>query len=270
MQTMVRLRAYRYLAWLLISIVAVPYLSAGAMAAQRVEVVPQSMVVFPFDEGTAISDGKVVPGLNAFLGDGLSNSPKYRAVAFSERLPAIQRLVSLQPDKKNSIHGPFAVDEAAVSRAVMLAKPMSADILVVGSVDKYAFNATIGTADISGKVRLLDGKTGRSLREIPFQGHAIRPAGEAGVSEAKVRDAAITNAGRNLVKGITGEEYQELAKPVTTIVKAEKSSKKSWVPALLISLGIGLLLGGSGGGSDSGGGTAPPTDENPPPPPPGF
>lgn len=255
----------------MISIVATPYLSAGAMAAQRPESVPQSIVVFPLDTTAAVNDATVVQGLNAFLRDGLSATPRYRTVVFSERLPAVQRLVSLQPDKKNSVQGPFASDEAAVGRAVTLAKAMSADILVVGSIDKYDFDAVIGTADVTGKVQLFDGRSGRLVKEIPYQGHAIRRAGETGVSEAKVRDAAITDAGRKLVKGITGEEYLE-PKPApitTTIVRAEKSSKKSWIPALLLSLGVGLLLGGSGG-HGGGGGTAPATDGGDTPPAPPF
>lgn len=266
MQTMVKLRAYRYLAWLMISIVAVPYLSAGAFAAQRVESVPQSIVVFPLDSGAGVGDSKVVPELNSFLRDGLSVSPRYRTVAFSERLPAVQRLVSLQPDKKTATRGPFAADEAAIGRAVMLAKAMSADILIVGSVDRYVFNGTAGTADVTGKVRLLDGRVGRAIRDIPFEGHAVRAAGDTGVGEAKVRTAAIEDAGRKLIKGITGDEYQAPQPIRTTIVKSEKSSKKSWIPALMLSLGVGLLLSGSGGGS-GGSGTAPVTDDTPPAPP---
>ena len=270
MQTIVKLRAYRYLAWLMISIVATPYLSSGAWAAQRGQSVPQAVVVFPLDSGAAVADSKVVPELSAFLRDGLSVSPRYRVVAFSERLPAVQRLVSLQPDKRTATQGPFATDDAAVGRAVMLAKTMSADVLLVGVVDKYEFNSGAGTADVAGKIRLFDGRTGRSLKEVPFQGHGVKPAGETGVSEARVRNAAVEDAGRNLVKGITGDEYQQ-PKPIqTTIVKAGKSNRASWIPALLISLGVGLLLGGSGG--SSGGGTAPATGgtDNPPPPPTGF
>lgn len=254
----------------MISIVAVPYLSAGAWAAQREEGALQSIVVFPLDTGAAVNDAKVVSGVNALLRDGLSASSRYRAVAFSERLPAVQRLVSLEPDKKSAVQGPFASDQTAINRAVMLAKAMSADILVVGSVDKYQFSAGIGTADISGRVQLFDGRTGRALKEIPFQGHAIRPAGETGVSEAKIRDAAIDDAGRKLVKAITGEEYQG---PRITIVKVEKSGKKSWIPALLISLAAGLLIGvlAAGSGSDSGGTVPASSDtELPPPPPVGF
>ena len=253
----------------MISIVAVPYLSSAAMAAQRGASSPQSIVLFPLDAGAAVTDSKVVPELNAFLRDGLSVSQRYRAVAFSERLPAVQRLVSLQPDKKTATQGPFASDEAAVGRAVMLTKAMSADILVVGSVDRYRFDSGTGTADIAGKAKLFDGRTGRPLREIPFEGHAVRPAGETGVNEAKVRNAAIEDAGRKLIKGITGDEYQAPRPIQTTIVKAQKSSKKLWIPALLISLGVGLLLSGSRGSDGSGGGgTVPATDGDTPPPPP--
>lgn len=260
------------MAWLMITIVAIPYLSAGAMAATRAESVPQSIVVFPLDAGAAVTDSRVVSELNAFLKDGLSANPRYRSVTFSERLPAVQRLVSLQPDKRTATQGPFASDEAAIGRAGMLARAMSADVYVVGSIDRYAFDASVGTADVSGKAKLYDGRTGRFIRDVPFQSHAVKPASETGASETKVRRAAVNDAGRKLVKGITGDEYQEPRPVTTTMVAAEKSSKKSsWIPALLLALGVGVLLGGSGGGSSSGGGgsTSPAaTDGDAPPAPP--
>lgn len=269
MQTMVKLRAYRKIAWMMITIAAAPYLSAGAWAAERVISAPQSIVVFPLDAGAAVTDSRIVSELNAFLKDGLAANPRYRSVTFSERLPAVQRLVLLQSDKKTATQGPFATDAAAIGRAGMLAKAMSADVYVVGSIDRYAFDASVGTADVSGKAKLYDGRTGRFIREVPFQSHAVKPASETGASETKVRSAAVNDAGRKLVKGITGDEYQEPRPVTTTMVAAEKSSKKSsWIPALLLALGVGVLLGGSGGGSSSGGGTTSAAGvDNPPPPP---
>jgi chaperonin GroEL len=60
-----------------------------------------------------------------------------------------------------------------------------------------------------------------------------------------------------IISEITGEPYQTPGEPVA---KVRKSNKKSWIPVLLLSLGVGLLLGGSGGGGDA----ATPTDTPPP------
>ncbi len=266
MGMMVRLRALKCLAWLVASITAVPYLSVAALAARRENVPVQSMVLFPMDTDDNVANTQIAADLNAFLGDGFSAQRKYRVVLYSERLPAVQRLVSLQPDKKAITAGPFSTDSVALGRAVALGKVMLADMLVVGSVDRYEFNQDRGTALITVKAQVLDAKTGKPVPpRIVVTGSAVKPADMEGVNQATIRQEAVKDAGRKLIKEITGEEYQAPATPV--IVTKKKSSKKSWITMLLLSLGVGLLLGGSGGGT-SDGGTAPNGGTEPPPPPP--
>ena len=265
MRMMVSLRALKCLAWLVASITAVPYLSVAALAARLENVPVQSMVLFPLDTDDNAANTQIAADLNAFLKDGFSMQGKYRVVVYSERLPAVRRLVSLQPDKKGITAGPFSTDSVALGRAVALGKVMLADMLVVGSVDRYEFNQDRGTALIAINAQVLDGKTGKPVPpRIVVTGSAAKPADMEGVNEATIRQEAVKDAGRKLIKEITGEEYQA---PVVPVITKKKSSKKSWIPMLLLSLGVGLLLGGSGGGTTDGG-SVPNGGTEPPPPPP--
>lgn len=268
MYTMCKFRSARSLAWLLVSIVAMPYLASGAAAATIGGAVTQSVVVFPIDaaEGTAVR--QVASDLTEYLGNGLSASSRYQVVSYSDRLPAIQRLVTLQPDKKAASTGPFSVDANSVSNAVMLAKSMSADVLIVGSVNEYKVSENPAAADVKGSVEVIDGKTGKSLRTIALEGHAVNPVGTEGVNEARLRRDAVRDAGNRVIRQMTGMDYQEPVASQIPVVTAKKKSKTSWIPLLLLSLGAGLLLGNSGG-SDNGG-TPDDGFEPPPDPPAGF
>lgn len=174
-------------------------------------------------------------------------------------------MVSLQPDKKGITAGPFSTDSVALGRAVALGKVMLADMLVVGSVDRYEFNQDRGTALITVKAQVLDVKTGKPVPpRIVVTGSAAKPADMEGVNQATIRQEAVKDAGRKLIKEITGEEYQA---PVVPVITKKKSSKKSWIAMLLLSLGVGLLLGGSGGSTTDGSAPANGGIEPPPPPP---
>lgn len=267
MRVMMSLRAARYISWLLISIVLVPYLSCGAFAAQKGKVPIQTVVLYPLDNTTGTDNEPVVAELDTFLQNGLVTNPNYRAVAYSERLPAVQRLLTMQPEKKSLTAGPFATDSAAIERAVTLGKSMSADLLVVGSVTKYAFDPNEGTALVTMTINVLDGKTGKTVRpETTITGAATKPSGSQSVSETAIRSEVVKDAGRKAIEEITGQAYQTPVQDDQAVTSNAKKSKKSWIPMLLLSLGVGLLLGGGGGG----GGSSSSGDsgmDNPPPPP---
>jgi len=270
MRMMVRHKAARCLAWVLASSIAIPYLGAGALAAQSDGDATQTMVLFPLEKSAGVTNAQVAPDLDTFLRDGLAASGRYRVVAYSERLPAVQRLVALQPDKKAAAAGPFSTDAPATGRAIMLANAMSADLLLVGSVSKYSFNERTGIAEVTVVVAVLDAKTRKAVYpSAEFVGVASKAPSAEGIVERDLASQAVKDTGRKIITKITGVEYREPVQAPTLVVKAKKS-RQSWLPVLLLSLGIGVLLGGSGGS----GGTSTPTNggaggpDSPPAPPP--
>ena len=260
MQLMVRLRAAKYLTMLIISLMIVPYLGCGVLAANSNKEV-QTLVLFPLDDSIkSTASPKVVAALDGFLEEALSSYKGYRVVAYEERLPAIQRLVAMQPEKKPDTVGPFSTDSVAVSHAAMLGKAIASDLVVIGNVSKYLYDETAGTTEITASIELLDGATGKSIRPIMVSGRAAKAAGVDTANEAYLSSEAVKDAGRKIYEDITGEKYTE---PDKNAASGNKGKKKSWIPMLLLSLGVGLLLSGGSGGSSSGS-TGP---ENPPPPP---
>lgn len=268
MDMMVRLRAARRLAWMLVSAIAVPYLSVAAMAAPRTpEPTSKSVVVFPVESAQGVTNLRVADDLNTQLRDALSTYPGYRVVIYSERLPAVQRVVAMQPDKKSLLSGPFTPDQAGIQKAMSLGKSMSADLLVVGLVEKYVFNAESGTADITLKAQLLDATTGKSVQTVTITGRGVgKTTRMEGVSESSVVRDAVKDTVRKFMKVVTGVDYQEPVQGAQTVVSSGKSKKQSWVPMLLLSLGVGLLLGGGGHSSSSSSGDTGGIDPPPPPP----
>jgi hypothetical protein len=268
MEMMVRLRTARRIAWLLASAIAIPYLSIPAMAAPKAATPVRSVVMFPLETAEGIGNAQLGAELNTALKDALSSYHGYRVVVYTDKLPAVQRLVAMQPDKKSLTTGPFSEDEAAVSRAVTLGKAMLADLIVVGSADKYVFNDKDGTADLTLSLQVFDGATGKSVQTVAVTGRGVGvPQRMEGVSQAVVQRDAIRDTVRKTMKAMTGEEYLEPRQGQSPVIESKKRSKASWIPMLLLSIGVGVLLGGSGGhgsgtsGTDSGG------TENPPPPP---
>lgn len=269
MDMMVRLRTARRLAWLLASAISIPSLSVYAMAAPRVAPpAAKSVVVFPMESAESVTNTQVATELDSLLRDALSTYPSYKVVIFNDRLPAVQRLVATQPDKKTLTSGPFTTDRAGVDRAIALGRAMSADLLVIGTVERYVFNDKAGTADITVNVQLIDGTTGKRVTTAPVAGRGVGKTTQMeGVSEAAVRSDAVKDAVRNVMKAVTGTEYNQPVQSSAPVASmGSKKSKSAWVPLLILSLGVGVLLGGSGGHSggspaDTGG------TENPPPPP---
>lgn len=264
MDMMVRLRKARRMAWLLLSAIMVPYLSVAAVAAPKIAApTPKSVVIFPMETAEGIANVQVASDLNILMRDALASSSNYQVVVYSDRLPAVQRLIAMQPDKKGLTSGPFTPDEAGIGKAVTLGRAMSADLVLVGIVQKYSFNDKTGTVDITVSAQLVDGATGKAVQKLAITGRGVGKSKTAteGVSEAVVQRDAVKDVVRTMMKAITGQDYQEA---VQTATIAPTGKKKSSLSVLLLAVGLGLLLGGSGGGSPaaSTGGTDPP----PPPP----
>jgi len=270
MHTMVRLRTAKWLAWFVVGATAIPYMASGALAATKSdEMKPQSVVVFPLGKAAEVTKSQLVAELNAFLVQGMASCRGYSIVEYTERLPAAQRLATMQLEKKSATTSLFSPDPAGIARATVLAKAMAADLFLVGSVDNYEFKEDV--AKVTAAVQVADAKTGKVVQTIVVTGRGTKPSATASVAEPSIASEAVKDAGRKIIGQITGQEYKETRQAQPVQVVSKKSSKKSWIPLLLLSLGVGLLLGGSGGGDNGGGGGGNGGDsglEPPPPPPP--
>ncbi len=266
MDIMVRLRKARRIAWLLLTAISVPYLSVAAVAAPKLAApAPKSVVIFPMETAEGVSNVQAASDLNILLKNALSSSPNYQVVVYSDRLPAVQRLIAMQPDKKVLASGPFTPDEAGIEKALTLGRAMSADLVLVAVVQKYTFNDKLGTADITVDGQLVDAETGKPVQKLAITGRGVGKAKTAteGISEAVVQRDAVKDVVRKIMKAITGQDYVEAVQAATI---EPKGKKKSFLPVLLLSLGLGLLLGGSGGGGSSPANTGGGVDPPPPPP----
>lgn len=240
---------------------SVPYLGCVAVAAEQ-GVPRQTLVLFPLEASAAMTNQQVVSELNAFLAKGLGAGSRFEVVEYNERLPAVERMLAMQPDKRTLAAGPFAGDPVAVGRAVSLAKAMNADLLLVGLVESYVFNDQEGAAEVKLALQVVDPETGRdTMQPLHITGRGTKPSATAAMGEAAIASEAVKDAGRKIIFELTGEEYRDVPGPV--VVREKKTSKQSWIPILLLSLGVGLLLGSSGG---DGGGDSNGDSLDPPPP----
>ncbi len=247
-----------------------PYLGSAAVAASPKGVLRQTAVFFPVGNMVVESSDTTkavlaAEQLTAIMQKGLAACPRYATVAYSSRLPSVKRLVDIELDGKKLTAGPFAGDPDAMKRAVSLAKTLSADVAITGTVDFYKFDPAKGEASITATVQVIDVKTGRSS-DTTVTGRAAK-GDAADATESTLAAAAVRDAGGKILDQVTGGQYNAAAQNEPVIVppptSIKKKSKTGWVPMLLLSLGVGLLLGGSGGGGGGGGSAAPP--DSPPP-----
>lgn len=267
MELMVRLRSFRWLAGVILGIVIVPYLGTVALAAKTTATPARTLILFPLDDNTGVTKPKLVKDLGDALHESLCAFPKYQVVRYDYRLPAIQRFIAMQPDKKVTAEGPFSGNPTAVGRAISFAKLMSADLALVGYIEKYSFSDSQGAVEIIATIHILDVRTGKSLETVPIIGRAARPAGEITGTEDTIAIVAVKDVVRQVVEKLGGPSDITATKEQKQ--EARRSNKKAWVPWLLLSLGVGLMLGG--GSSGNGGAADAGSDVEPCPlPPPGW
>jgi len=236
-----------------------------AFAAAKSEQYVQTLVLFPMDNAAGEKGAKAAADLTAFIKTGLAGNSNYLVVPFSDRLPAVQRILAAQPEKKDLAVGPYSGDPESVGRALGFARSMSADLAVVGSLDESAFDTSASQARLTATVQLLDVRSGKPVRSVTASGTAAKGDVSGAATEAAIIGVAVTKLGEKVVTEITGKSYTAAA-PIAPGVAApsvSKSKKKSWLPILVLSLGVGLLLGGGGGGGGSSSG--PDVPPNPPP-----
>jgi hypothetical protein len=256
MDSMIRRRVAKYIAWFMGTALVTPYVSSGAVASAtaREPLVTQTVIVFPIDNAAGSAGANVADAMTACIHDGFVAREGYRVIAYSERLPAVQRLAKLDPDKASLIAGPFHTDARGISNAVMLAKPMLADLVVVGSLDRYAVSDQ-GVAELGVSVDLIDAETGNTVRSVTATGYSGKILVSAIGQKLSLADQAVADAGGKVVSAITGQNVQT---PTATnaprgTVRHSGKSKQSWLALLLLAIGAGVLIGnGHSSGSSSG------------------
>ncbi len=268
MRVMERYRGIRCVAWMMTVLFATPYLASAAVAASSKDVLRQTAVIFPVgsmvtETGDSAKAAKAAEQLSLLLQRGFAGYPKYISVEFSERLPSVQRLAANDVDGKKLVAGPFAGDPDAMKRAVTLAKSISADVAITGTLDFYTFDVQKGEASVTATVQVIDVKSGKSANTT-VTGRAAKDAETPDSTESALVGLAVRDAGKKIMDQITGGNYDATQQnPVAVVPTEKKKSKKNWLPMLLLSLGVGLLLGGGGsdgGSSDGGGGYDQPPD----------
>jgi len=240
-----------------------PYASCGALAARAPKVETQTLVVFPMDYSANPSSTQVAEELTKAIRKALSSVPKYVVIAYSENLPSVERMVKMEQEKSHILSGPFYSDRKAIGNAVAIGQSMSADLVVVGTVDKYNVSEK-GIAELGATVELVDSHTGKTIRSVVVTGRSGDPsAAQAYLSKQSGPESeAVSDTVKKIVSGISGEDAQTAPQqtPPTEQPKKKKSNNLWWGVALL-GLAIGLLAGnhgGSGGGSSSEPGIPPP------------
>jgi len=269
MRTMLRLRCVRWIAWMIVVQFGLPYMGGAVLAATSKEMLRQTAVIFPVgnmetDSPSAAKAARAADHLTALLQRGFAGYPRYLTVNYSERLPSVQKIASMDPDGKKLVAGPFAGDPDAMKRALAIAKATSADVAITSTLDFYKFDAGKSEVAITATVHVVDVKSAKSY-DTTVTGRASRPTGDD-TAEGVLAEDAVRDAGMKLMEQITGGQYDSAQQQPVVVASAEKRSKKNWLPMLLLSLGVGLLVSSSGGSSDSG----TPGGADPPPNPPGF
>lgn len=256
MELMVKLRTARFLSRVLAIAILMPYLATGAFAAKAVTPA-RTVLVFPLDNLAGDASARVAEELGNYIKSGIDASGVYRVVSYSEELPGIDRIVRMQPEKKAVLAGPFYGDAAAVSNAVSVGRELSADLMLVGSLDKCEMSGS-NVSQVVATVQLVDAQTGKNLKTVQVTGRAQK--GGAGSSPT----TAVQDAGHKIVDGLVGYNYQDTATAQENPIPKKHSTAASWLGVLAFSVGVGLLVGNSHShhsGSSSGG------SDNPPPSP---
>lgn len=256
---MIRIRQMRLVSYIAVMLLVVMYVVPTACVAKeaRKPVPPptKTVVIFPFhDEAQSPLDtlGKDLPDS---IQTSLSATGSYRAFAFSERLPSVQRAVIETTLKKDDLQGPFGTDPAQLAAALKISHELASDQILVGSIDSVKVDSANKKAEVALTAILADGKTGESLKTIAVTGEA--PATVQPMSDKDLVALAAGDAVAKLTREIAPVVQQPVEEPVVS--RKRSSGGRKLVFSLLLGLAVGLIATSGNGSSDSG------TPDNPPP-----
>lgn len=248
-------RVARYVAaLLLLSLYVLPTVCL-AKTPKAVTPPTKTILVFPFEDTTKWAGEPLSSNVQLKIQTGLSSTGGFRAFAFSESLPSVQRAVLENSLKKDDLKGPFGVEKSQVDSALKIGREMAADIILIGSIDDAKFDAVKHNAQITVTTMLVDVRTGES-KTVAVSG--MSPADAVANTESDLVFAAGNDTVTKLVNVVAPDQ---VAMPIQTVQVKKKSSSKIVLWGLLLGLTVGLLSTHNNSGSGDSG------TDNPPSPP---
>lgn len=241
---MVRIRQMRmasYLAMLLIITMYIAPTAGIAKSASKVAIQTKTVLVFPFEDTANSSIETFSEDLLDSIQTAISTSGMLRAMAFSEKLPSVQRSVrelALRPD---DVKGPFGTDKDQIASALKIGREIAADFVLIGTIDEIKADATGKKAEITLTAVLADVRTGESVKTVAVTGQT--PDNTTSTIEADLIAQAAGNAVAMMTREVVSAGQTVAIQGVTEgnapVIKKSKK-KSSFLRKLLIPLVIGV------------------------------
>jgi hypothetical protein len=247
-----------YLAGLLVFAMYVgPSTQAFAATKPAQPVVKHRIIVFPFavpkEVGQPESGTKIADVLTSMLKD----SDQYTVQEFSKRHPSLQRAILVERTLDSSdVDGPFGAANKAT--ALKIAREMGGDLMVIGDVESFKYDADKGSGEELISAQLVDVRTEKSIKSLAVTGRTAESS-----KIATEEEAAAIAAGDAVTKIVDDFGIKPPVSAVNPKAGGSKRSSrmKTLLFAVLLGVGVGLAGGGSSSssnGSGGGGGTEPP------------
>ena len=256
---MSRIRQMRVVSYVTALVVAAVYLAPAAGVArggQKPAAVPlKTLVVFPFEDVAKSPLETLSNDLPQGIQSGLSTAGAYRAFAFSERLPSVQRAVLETTLRKEDLKGPFGIEADQLANALKVTREMAADMMLVGTIDDVKCDPATKKAQVTLTAVVADGRTGEAAKTVAVTGET-----PANTKSSNANDLIAQAAGDAVTKIVKEIAPQQVAPPKAAAPKRASGIRKLILP-LLIGVAVGLVASASGGSSGSG------AIDNPPPSP---
>lgn len=254
---MIRIRQMRMVSYIAVMLLFTMYILPAACFAKgshQPALPVRSIVVFPFENTTEISLDKAGQDMPVCIQGNLSATGVYRAYAYNERIPSIQRAVREVPLKQEDVEGPFGAGKDGVAKAIRLAKEMSADFALVGTIEDTKVDVAKSIASVTMSACIVDVKTGDTVKTIAVTGNVLTGTKS---NEAELIAGATNDAVTKMVKEIAPN-------PVPGNQQVVSRKKTSWTKKLFIPILLGVAVGiiassNHGGNSNNADTDLPPT-----------
>lgn len=224
---------------------------AAPLAWARDRVVPkETLVIFPLQNPQNV-DSAVVDRINSGLRDGLVASGMYSVTDWSKKSPPIQRALAEFRLAEDDLQEPFDLD-----KATKLGAELGCDLVLVGSIEEYAYDEAKKQVELGILVQLVEPTTARLVRATRVTGVGADPLNK-GYTESEMAMSAADDGLSQAIAGLMprpGETTED--QPAV-----KKKKKNTWLYVLLLGGLIAAL-------SDSGGDGGVDAGDGPPPPPP--
>lgn len=257
---MSRIRQMRVVSYVTALVVALVYLAPAAGLARGRQkpaaVPPKTLVVFPFEDVAKSPLETLSNDLPQGIQSGLSTAGAYRAFAFSERLPSVQRAVLETTLRKEDLKGPFGIEADQLANALKVTREMAADMMLVGTIDDVKCDPATKKAQVTLTAVVADGRTGEAAKTVAVTGET-----PASTKSSNANDLIAQAAGDAVTKIVKEIAPQQATATTQAVAPRRASGIRKLILPLLIGVAVGLVASASGGSSGSG------AIDNPPPSP---